>query len=1225
MTFEEVLDQALAMLQRRGRMTYRSLKRQFQLDDAALEDLKDELLFTHPEVVDESGQGLVWTGATPTPPALASPPLQPAQQPATRDTHRTQPETPSAELHTPEAERRQLTVVFCDLVDSTRFSNQLDPEDYRDVVRAYQQRCAEVVQRFDGHIAQLLGDGLLVYFGWPQAHEDDALRAVRTGLGMLDAMGALNARLERDRGIRLAIRVGIHTGQVVVGAMGGVGRQEQLALGEVPNVASRLQGLAAPDTLLLGEATYRLVEGYVAVEALGPQALKGVAAPMPMYRVLEESGARGRLEVSATRGLTPLVGREQEIGLLLERWVQAREGLGQVVVLSGEAGIGKSRVVQVLTDQMAIEGTTRMVLRGHPYHTHSALYPVIEHFERLLQFGRNEAPEAKLARLEQVLEASNLPLAEAVSLLAALLVLPHPAHYPPLTLSPQQQRQQTLDTLVTWLLAETERQPVLTVWEDLHWADPSTLELLGLVISQASTARLLTVLTCRPEFHPPWAPRSYLSHLTLNRLTRSQAAEMAQRVAGGRRLPAEVVEQIVTKTDGVPLFVEELTKAVLESGLLREAGTRYKLTGPLLSLAIPTTLQDSLMARLDRLVTAKGIAQLGAVIGRQFSCELLQAVSYLDEATLQRELERLVEAELLYQRGVPPQATYTFKHVLVQDAAYQSLLKRTRQQYHQRIAQVLEERFPETTGAQPEVLAYHYTEAGLSARAVVYWQRAGQRAMALLAYEEAVKYYETALGALELQETVDEAQRYELLLALGEARMKAGDFPQAMDTFHQSADIARKLRSPEGLARAALGFEDTSWRPGRFGGPAVHLLEEALEALGKEDSVLRVRVLGGLARALSFAGAPERAEVVGQQAIDMARRLGDPAVLVFALKAQQDSLWGRPERINEVFASAEEMLRLAEEIGDKEKAHDARYWRLFCLLELGDIQAADAELEALIRLDEEIRQSFYMYVSIGLQAMRALLEGRFADAERLAQQGLAVGQRLQGEDTSGVFGLQMFTIRREQGRLREVEPVVRLFVQQNPAASTWQPGLALVYSELGLEQEAREMFERLAANDFADIPRDAMWVTSMTYLAEVCAFLGDTRRADILYQRLLPYAKHNVMLGGGFACVGAAARYLGMLATTMLRWEEAAKHFHAALEINARMRARPSLAHTQQQYAEMLLTRGQPGDRDRAMSLLDEALAIASQLGMGALTDRVLACKLRIQGIASVDTKTSIE
>jgi tetratricopeptide (TPR) repeat protein len=364
---------------------------------------------------------------------------------------------------------------------------------------------------------------------------------------------------------------------------------------------------------------------------------------------------------------------------------------------------------------------------------------------------------------------------------------------------------------------------------------------------------------------------------------------------------------------------------------------------------------------------------------------------------------------------------------------------------------------------------------------------------------------------------------------------------------------------------------------------------------------------------------------VGQHAVAMARRIGDPAVLAFTLKAHQYSLGGRPERINELVASATEMLGLAEEIGDKERAFDARFWRLYCALELGDIQAVDAELDALIRVADEMRQPFHVYVSLEFQVMRALLEGRFADAERLAHQGLAVGQRLQGEDPSGVFGLQMFTIRREQGRLREVEPVVRLFVQRHPASGTWQPGLAVIYSELGREHEAREMFERLMANDLLDLPQDTMWVTTMTYLAEVCAFLSDTRRASLLYQRLLPYAQHNIMMGGSVACAGAAARYLGMLATTMARWDEAEQHFQEALAMNARMRASPALAHTQQQYADMLLARGQPGDYATALALLDEALAIASQLGMGVLTDRVLACKLRVQGLASLDTTTSPE
>jgi class 3 adenylate cyclase len=417
---------------------------------------------------------------------------------------------PPAHRSAPEAERRQLTVLFCDLLDSTSLAGQLDPEEWREVVRAYQATCGDVVQRFDGHIAQYLGDGLLVYFGYPRAHEDDAQRAVRTGLGMVQAIGKLNAQLQQGIGIPLAVRVGIHTGLVVVGEMGGSGRQEQLALGDTPNIAARLQGLAAPNTVVLSAMTRRLVEAYFTYADLGPQALRGVATPLVLSQVLGESGVQSRLDAIALQGFTPLVGREQEVGLLLERWAQVKDGMGQVVLLSGEPGIGKSRLAHVLQEQASSEGATCLSFRCSPYHTNSALYPVIEHLELLLQFRTGDTLQDKVAKLERALAASRLPQAEVVPLMAALLSLPHPDEYAPLNLTPQQQRQKTQEVLVTWLLEETERQPVLAMWEDLHWADPSTLELLSLVIEQAPAARLLTLLTCRPEFSPPWTTRSYV-------------------------------------------------------------------------------------------------------------------------------------------------------------------------------------------------------------------------------------------------------------------------------------------------------------------------------------------------------------------------------------------------------------------------------------------------------------------------------------------------------------------------------------------------------------------------------------------------------------------------------------------------------------------------------------------------------------------------------------------
>ncbi len=563
-----------------------------------------------------------------------------------------------------------------------------------------------------------------MYFGYPQAHEDDAHRAVRTGWEIIDAIRALSARLEQDKGITLAVRLGIHTGLVVIGAMGSEGRQEQLALGEVPNVASRIQGLAEPNTIALSAATYRLVQGYFACQELGEQTLRGIDQPIAVYRVLSASGAQSRLEIAATRGLTPLVGRESEVTLLLERWQQAKGGQGQVVLLTGEGGIGKSRLVQVLKHHVANEPHTRWECRSSPYYQNTALYPLIDFFQRALQWQQDEALDERLAKLEHVLSQYRLPVTETVPLFAPFLSLTLPEDwYPPLTLSSQRQQQKTLETIIAILLGLAERQPILLILEDLHWTDPTTLEFLGLLMDQTPTAPLYALLTCRPEFQPSWHHRSYLTEVTVNRLSREQITRMAVQIAAGKSLPDEVLQQIIDKTDGVPLFVEELTKAVLELGHLKEVDGHYKLTRPWASLAIPATLHDSLMARLDRLVTAKGIAQYAAVIGRQFAYDVLSTVSQLDEATLQRELGGLVEAEIVYQRGVPPQATYTFKHALIQDAAYESLLKSTRQHYHQRIAQVLETQFPETMETQPELLAHHYTEAGLTERAIHYWHK----------------------------------------------------------------------------------------------------------------------------------------------------------------------------------------------------------------------------------------------------------------------------------------------------------------------------------------------------------------------------------------------------------------------------------------------------------------------------------------------------------------------
>jgi class 3 adenylate cyclase len=680
--------------------------------------------------------------------------------------------TPEFAHSAPEAERRQLTVLFCDLVGSTQLSGQLDPEDLRAVVRAYQEAAAAVIQPYEGHIAQYLGDGILVYFGYPMAHEDDARRAVHTGLGIVQAIATLNTRLAAQYGVPLAVRLGIHTGPVVVGQVGGGERHEHLALGETPNLAARLQALAPANSVVITDVTARLVRGAFALEDLGMHALHGVAEPMAVSRVCDLLATPSRDEEFVTAGLAVLMGREEESGLLRRRWAQSKAGLGQVVCISGEAGISKSALVERLRAQVRAEGLPRMAFRCSPYHTTSALYLVITHLERLLQVAPDDPPATKLAKLETGLRPYDLPLADVVPLVAGLLSVPLPVErYAALTLTPPQQKQQTLDALLAWLAAEAERQPVLVAWEDLHWADPTTLEVLGLVIEQAPTVPMLHVLTYRPEFSPPWPPRSHITPLVLNRLERPQVETLIAQRAGGKTLSAEVVQHIVAKTDGVPLYVEELTKMLLASPLLREEADQYVLTGPLQTAAIPDTLQDALMARLDQLNRAKEVAQLGAVLGREFAYALLQAIAPQDEDTLQAGLAQLVGAELLYQRGRPPRARYIFKHALIQDAAYGSLLKSTRQHVHQQIAQVLETRFSALVETQPELVAQHYTAAGCAEPAVVYWQRAGQHASERSANVEAISHVTTGIELLQtLPETPAQTQQaLSLHIALGAA------------------------------------------------------------------------------------------------------------------------------------------------------------------------------------------------------------------------------------------------------------------------------------------------------------------------------------------------------------------------------------------------------------------------------------------------------------------------
>jgi TOMM system kinase/cyclase fusion protein len=981
MDYEAILSQVIALLKREGRIAYRVLKRRLQLDDNLLEDLKDDLIYAKQLASDEEGKVLVWAGtqADPSPPSSS----------------------PSPEARPPEAERRQLSVLFCDLVDSTVLASQLDPEEWREVVRAYQDTCAKVIARFEGHIAQYLGDGLLVYFGYPLAHEDDAQRAVRAGLGMIEALGPLNTRLAREQGVHLAVRLGIHTGLVVVGDVGGGTRQEQLALGDTPNLAARLQGIAAPNALVISAATLPLLSGFFAYQSLGTPLLKGFTQPLEVYQVLYESTARSRLEVAGGVGLTPLVGREPEVALLLDRWAHVKDGLGQVVLLSGEAGIGKSRLVQVLQEQVATEPQAWLTpCQCSPYYQNTALYPMIDLLERVaLRFEREESPPQKLRKLEGFVVQYGLPLAEAVPLLAALLSLPLAEGYTPLTASPDQQKQKTLQAFLAIFLRIAAQQPVLFVMEDLHWVDPSTLELLSLLVDQGPTARILALFTFRPDFSPPWTGRSHLTQMTLPRLPRRQAAEMTGRVAHGKALPPEVLEQVAAKTDGVPLFVEELTKMVLESGLLREREDCYELSGPLPPLAIPATLHDSLMARLDRLAAVKSLAQLAATLGREFSYDLLQAVSPWDEGTLQRGLHQLVDAEFLYQRGVPPQATYVFKHALIQDASYQSLLRSTRQQHHQRIAQVLEARFPTICETHPELLAQHYTAAGLLAQAIPYWQRAGQRALERSAHLEAVAHLTKGLELLAtLPDTHERAQQeLDMLTTLGPALIntRGQAAPEVLQTYARARELCQQVGEPPQLFQVLRGL--WYFHLIRLELRTARDLGEQLLALAQQvgDPALLLEAHYALGNTVNYLGEFATAQAHFTQGIALYdpqqhrthafRYAQDPGVVCRAYAAL--TLWwlGYPDQ---ALQRSEEALRLARELAHTFSLGYALFFAAWLHQFRREWHLTHERAEALIALAAE--QGFALWVAGG-----TIFRG-WAQTERSREPGTGQGQGEEG-------------------------------------------------------------------------------------------------------------------------------------------------------------------------------------------------------------------------------------
>ena len=689
----------------------------------------------------------------------------------------------------PDAERRQLTVMFIDLVGSTGLSAQLDPEDMREIIRLYQNTVAGEITRFEGHVAKFMGDGVLAYFGWPRAHEDEAERAVRAGLAVMQAMG----RLPTQGGKVLQARIGIATGLVVVGDLVGEGAaQEQAVVGDTPNLAARLQGVAEPGMAVIAEATRRLLGDTFRLRNLGTQTLKGIKGSTPAYAVLGERPLESRFAARQGAAAAPIVGRDQELSLLQERWRQATTGEGQVVLLTGEAGIGKSRITEALVDSVRDGPHFLLRFQCSPYNVDSALYPVIQHLIFAAGFGADDSTDHRLDKLESLLARAGDNISEAAPLMAALLGLDAEMRYGAMTLSPQQRRNRTLAALIDQLAGLAGRKPVLWVIEDVHWIDPTTLEFIELALDRVQGTCALMLITARPIFVASFASHPVVTRLALNRLARAATQAIVSRITRGKRLPDALLHEISARTDGVPLFVEEMTKAVIESGVLHEEADAYHLDGPLSALAIPTTLHDSLMARLDKLQPVKEVAQMASVIGRNFDHGTILALAGLPEAQLVEAMRKLVEAELVFRRGTPPDASYLFKHALVRDAAYESLLKTKRISLHARLLDILE-----GGEAAPEVKAQHAEAAGLMARALDYWEQAGQQALAKPAYVEATASFENAIRLCRLlgEDEQSKMREQNLQLQLGQALIanKGYSAPATLRAFERALLLADEI------------------------------------------------------------------------------------------------------------------------------------------------------------------------------------------------------------------------------------------------------------------------------------------------------------------------------------------------------------------------------------------------------------------------------------------------
>jgi predicted ATPase/class 3 adenylate cyclase len=954
-------------------------------------------------------------------------------------------------------ERRHLTVLFCDLVGSTEIAAQLDPEEWRDMVVRYHRAAAEAITRYGGHVAKYLGDGVMAYFGWPEAHENNAERGARAGLAVLEEVSKLNQQFTNRK---VSVRVGIDSGAVVVGV--GAGKDTDV-FGEAPNIAARVQAAASPDTVLLTASTHRLVSGLFVVQELGAQQLKGVASPVELYQVLRPTGVRGRL--AAARGLTPFVGREEELRLLLNRWERAREGEGQLVLVVGEAGIGKSRLVAEFHDRIRDAPHIWMESAGDQFFENTPFHAMTEMLSQWLELQGGTKLDERLEHLDRALVCASLRPGETAPLIVEMLQLPVRDRYPPVTLTAEQKRGRLLKALTGWVCGAARLQPVVMVVEDVHWLDPSTLELEELLAEQGATVPLMLLYTARPEFRAQWPMRSHYTQITLNRLCARNAREMVSHVAAHNALAGESVEAVVERTEGVPLFVEELTRAVLESGALKQS-----------TCEIPVTLHDSLMARLDRLGPAKDVIQIGAVIGGEFSYELLQAVDPFAEHDLQSALRSATDAELLYVRGIAPDATYQFKHALIRDAAYEALLKSRRKELHRQVAHAIEEKFPALKESHPEVLARHWSEAGEIELAVGEWSRGGKTAEARNAFKEAEESYQRALALLHL---------------LPESPERDGRELELRQSVFTMLNVASGWAAPE-TVKAAERAEELAGRSGNLAQLVSWVRSRGHYALLSGD----------------YAGA----RVLAQRALDLAVREGSPNKLAEAYQLQMQTLLLHGDLVG----AEENYIAGLKFFGDPSfrrttaglaiVAFGAASWTAWALGYPECARRREVEMIAVVDRSNPFELAFSSFFSGYLR----LLMSEYEEAEVLATRALQLSETHQLQYQAALSRCILGRAFAELGRANEGVGLIRnglaglIETGTRSGLTRYTAFLAAAQERDGAVAHALETVEQAIA-----ISSDELWQRPETLRlrGELLLKLGHTKLAEAVFREAIALAQ----------------------------------------------------------------------------------------------------------------------